>query len=729
MNFSVRFSTSWRTRPAIVRAIVFGMLLVSLPSCGIPPLRNPQGGPVLPPDFNGATTADNSSQLGIEEFYNDRMLTSLIEKALLDNRELKILNEEVQIAANEVLARSGAYLPFVTVETGAGLNRTSRFTVDGAGLLADQYLPGKYFPNPHGNFGGGALLTWQLDIYRQLRNARDAASLRYVAASEKRNYYVTTLIAEIAENFYKLMALDKRLENLNQIIELQTKSLDVARARREAARATQLSVLRFEAEVQRNKSEKLIINQSIIESENKINFLVNRYPQRVERISDGFYDLTIHPLSVGVPSQLLQNRPDIRQAERELAATGLDVEVARVNFYPQLVISGGVALQSFIIDHLFEPQAVIGDITSGLVGPLINKRAIRAQYLTANARQLQAIYNYQRVILEAFTQVINRVTMVENYTKSIEIRKQQLKTLEAAVRFADDLFQYARIEYIDVLFSQRDLRDARVVLIDTKLEQLSAIVKAYQALGGGITAISTPQDFRGQFPYLHTVRAGENFWTVSLLYYRSGRYCKALWAANQQVVSSMDRLKPGDKILIPRPDQLNPALFEEIAVVGQPVSATMSPPNGAVVSPVPAPPAQETTSPFGAKANDLPADKAGASAPASGTATPPAALPLSGNAALPNAAPGSGAVQPPTALPLSGNAPAVNLLPNSGHYPETTTVALSVENPAPTIPPAAVTVPPSHVVPLTVANPAPASVPPTVTTPPVMSPFPATSGN
>ena len=184
-----------------------------------------------------------------------------------------------------------------------------------------------------------------------------------------------------------------------------------------------------------------------------------------------------------------------------MAANGLDVQVARVNFFPQLVITGGVALQSFLINHLFEPQAVLGDIAGGLVGPFVNKRAIRAQYLTANARQLQAIYNYQRVILEAFTQVINRVTMVENYSRSIEIKKQQLATLEHAVTFADDLFQNARIEYIDVLFAQRDLRDARTVLIDTKTEQLSAIVNTYQALGGGVTTISTPADFHGQFPY------------------------------------------------------------------------------------------------------------------------------------------------------------------------------------------------------------------------------------
>ena len=623
MNLSVRFSNAKQMKHVIARAIACSIMLLVLPSCGIPPLRHPEPGPGLPAD-NGPPESENSAQLGIEEFYNDPNLTCLIHQALVGNRELKVLNEDVQIAGNEVLARSGAYLPFVSVAAGAGLDRYSRFTLPGAGIRDDPFLPGKFFPNPLGNFLGGINLTWQLDIYRQLRNARDAAAQRYVVASERRNYFVTRLVAEIAENYYRLMALDKRLENLNQIIEFQVQSLKIARARKEFARGDELAVLRFQAEVQRNQSEKLIVNQDIVVAENRINFLVNRYPQPVERVSAGFYDLKLHTLSVGVPSQLLQNRPDIRQAERELAAAGLDVKVARVNFFPQLVINAGVGLQAFSLRYLFEPQAVIGDIAGGLVGPLINKRAIRAQYLTANARQLQTIYNYQRVILNAFTEVINRVSMVENYSKSIEIKKQQLASLEASVDVASNLFQNARTEYIDVLFAQRDLRDARTALIDAKAEQLSAIVNTYQALGGGVVTISTPADFHGQFPYTHTVRSGENFWTISLLYYRSGRYCKALWAANKNAVPAFDRLTVGDKIIIPRPDQLDPALIEEDPAPAPPIPQVAPGDKPAIVPPIsppPSPPPAGVPGPFDQEGTEDPAVKA------TGGTNPPAASP------------------------------------------------------------------------------------------------------
>jgi NodT family efflux transporter outer membrane factor (OMF) lipoprotein len=423
----------------------------------------------------------------------------LIDQALspVGNRELKILDEEVQIAANEILARSGAYLPFMTAGTAAGLNRASQFTLEGAGLRDDPYLPGKYFSNPFGNFGGVFNLTWQLDIYRQLRNARDAAARRFEAAINRRNFFVTRLVADIAENYYGLIALDRRMENLDLTIALQERSLEVAKTQFNFARGTELPVQRFQAEVRKNQSEKLIVRQDIIEVENRINFLVNRFPQPVDRGTAGFYeffDFNIHDLSVGIPSQLLLNRPDIRQAERDLEAAGLDVKVARVNFYPQLVLTGSVGLQSLVMSHLFEPQAVLGDIAGGLVGPFVNFRAIRAQYKTANARQLQAVYNYQRTILEAFTQVINRLTMVENYRTSIEIKKRQLEALMSSVEIASRLFQNARADYVDVLFAQRDMMDARRDLIMIKQEQLSAVANAYQALGGGlIRSVGPPQ--------------------------------------------------------------------------------------------------------------------------------------------------------------------------------------------------------------------------------------------
>lgn len=600
MDFPANFSNARRLKPVIARAIACGVMLLILPSCVIPELRRAEPAPALPDNFAGVASAENSALLGIEEFYHDPTLTSLIEQALAGNRELKLLEQEVRLANYEVLSRTGAYLPFLTVGPTVGILRQSNRAIEGAALRDDEYLPGRFFMNPHGILQGGVNLTWQIDIYRQLRNARDAAALRYASAIERRNYFVTTLVAEVAEKYYALMALDMRLDNLNQIIALQESSLKIARARKEGARGNQLGVLRFEASVQFNQSEKLIVNQDIIIAENRINFLLYRYPQRVDRDSSKYYDLTISLLNVGVPSQLLQNRPDVRQAERFLAAAGLDVSVARVNFYPQLILNGGVGLEAYRFANLFNPQAVAGMLASGFIGPLVNFRAIQADYLSANARQIQAVYEYQRTLLSAFTEVVNRLTRVQNYSNSVLIKKQQLTTLTEAVSVAETLFQNARTEYLDVLTAQQELRDARLALIDVKEQQLIAIVNAYQALGGGDLLARSPRGrYFAQIPYTHTVRPGETFVTLSHLYYKSGRFHRALWAANKKNFPHPERLAAGDKVVIPWVEELDASLFDKGP------GPELPPGSAPLVTPpptlTPTPPPADTPSPFAAE--------------------------------------------------------------------------------------------------------------------------------
>ncbi len=311
MNQLVSLSKMKHKKRAISIAIACSFLLV-LPSC-IPFLRPPTPAPNLPESFNGSTSSENSSQLRIEEFFNDPALIGLIDQALAGNQELRILNENIQIASNEVLARRGTYLPFLTVGGGAGLNKLSNYTLEGAGIRDDPFRPGMLIPNPYGQFLLGPNLFWQIDIWRQLRNARDAAAQRVVSATEERNYFVTRLVAEIADNYYELMSLDKRLMNLNNIIELFEGSLDIARARMQAARGNLLAVQRFQAEVRKNQAERLIVIQDIIQIGNRINFLAGRFPQPVERRSgqtiDEFIDLNLHALSLGVPPSSFRTDP------------------------------------------------------------------------------------------------------------------------------------------------------------------------------------------------------------------------------------------------------------------------------------------------------------------------------------------------------------------------------------------------------------------------------------
>ena len=478
------FENKFRNR-ALKTAIISSFLL-TIPSCNIPELCRPDKGKPLPETFNGEINWENSACVELHEFFNDPSLTNLVDQALVDNQELKILAQDIRIANNEVYARRGAYFPFISFGARAGAEKSGDFTREGA-VESNLTANGKSFPQPLPDFLVATNVSWEIDIWKKLRNARSAAALRYLGTNDGRNYVVTRLIADIAEEYYDLLALDKRLETLDKTIDLQEKSLEFAKAKKEAGRGTELPVQRFQAEVRKNQSEKLIIAQEIVEAENRINFLAGRFPQPIERQSVDFINLNLHTLSAGVPAQLLQNRGDIRQAERELAAAGLEVQVARARFYPALNISAGVGYRAFDSGFLFStPASLVYNAFGDVVAPLINRNAIKAAYMTANAEQLQAVYKYQRTVLNAFTEVINYLSKVEKYGQSIEIKKQQLEALESSVDSATKLFQNARAEYVEVLLAQRDLQDAKVVIIETKKQQLTAIVDAYQALGGGM---------------------------------------------------------------------------------------------------------------------------------------------------------------------------------------------------------------------------------------------------
>lgn len=478
--------------PRHLAGIVFtAVVLLAVTGCHIPCLCCPDQGAMLPGDFYGATCSHNSAYVGVEEFFNDPVLTHLIVQGLAQNQELKIRNQEIQIASNEIMARRGAIFPFVVGRARGGVDRTSKYTPLGAAEEQLTYPGGGRFPDPLPNIKLSTELFWQVDIWRELRNARDAAMQRYIETIEVRNYLITKIVAEISENYYELAALDKRLLFLNQTIEIQKQSLEVAKAQKAAGRGTELGVQRFLAEVRKNESQRLIVKQNIIEVENRINFLVGRFPQPVERAPWDYIHLDSQILCVGVPAELLLNRRDIQAAEREVAASGLDVLVARARFFPRLDITAEVGFEAFSPKYLFDPEAFIGKAFGDLIAPLINKTAIRADYLNANARQLQAVYEYQRVVLIAFTEVVNRMAKVDNYRRSVDIKREQVKALEESVSVASDLFKNARGEYIDVLFSQRDLLEAQTVLIETKQQQLAAIVNAYQALGGGYLLTSS----------------------------------------------------------------------------------------------------------------------------------------------------------------------------------------------------------------------------------------------
>jgi multidrug efflux system outer membrane protein len=297
---------------------------------------------------------------------------------------------------------------------------------------------------------------------------------------------LTNLISEVAESYYELLALDNQLAVVKQNIDLQKNALEIIKVQKQAARVTELAVQKFQAEVLKSQSLEFEIAQNIKETENRINFLLARYPQEIPRDKGEFLSLVPSAVNSGIPSQLLAGRPDIKQAELDLTASKLDVKVARAEFYPSVDISAAFGVQAFKPSFLFTfPESMLYSLAADVAAPLINKSAIKAEFKNANARQLQAVYNYQRVILNAYLEVANQLSSINNLQKGYDLKQQQVAALTRSIDISNDLFKSSRADYLEVLMTQRDALEAKLELIETKQKQLNAVTHVYRDLGGG----------------------------------------------------------------------------------------------------------------------------------------------------------------------------------------------------------------------------------------------------
>lgn len=458
-------------------------------SCSLPPSlvrrtenkKTPAGYKDQPQD-----STSNTAQVKWNEFFTDPNLIALIDTALRNNQELNIVLQDINIAQFEVRNRRGQYLPFVNLQGSAGFEKVGTYTRAGAVEGTDQIAPGRSFPDPLPDYMVAAVASWELDIWKKLRNAKKSAVFSYLATIEGKNFMVTNLIAEIATSYYELMALDNQLEILKKNIEIYQNSLEIVKLEKQSAKVTELAVRRFEAEVLKNQSRQYYIQQRIIETENRINFLVGRFPQPVERNSKAFSDLIPASIHAGVPSQLLANRPDIRQAEQQLAASKLDVKSARAYFYPSLNIAAGIGYQAFNPSFLVNtPESMIYSLGGQLVAPLVNRNAIKAYYFSATSKQIQNVYNYERTILNGYIEVANQLSNINNLQKSYDLKAKQVAALTESIDISTRLFKSARADYMEVLLTQRDALESRFELVETKMQQMNAMVNVYQELGGG----------------------------------------------------------------------------------------------------------------------------------------------------------------------------------------------------------------------------------------------------
>ena len=438
----------------------------------------------IPLSFEETKDSTNSADIKWKDFFADSNLIKLIDTALKNNFDALMTLQKIEMARNDLRLAKGAMLPTVNSNFAYLQRKFGYHTMDDAGNRTTEITPGQIIPTNLPDYFVGIQTNWEIDIWGKLRNKKKAAFSRYLSSVEGTHLVLTNLVSEIAIAYFDLVALDNELDIIRETIKLQQDALEIIKIQKDAGVANELAVKQFEAEVLNSQGLEFETLQHIAENENKLNFLLGRFPQPIVREKANF---TI-PIQIkaGIPSQLLKNRPDIKQAEFELLATKFDVRAAKAAFYPSFNITGSLGFQAFNTAFLFtSPQSLAYSLLGSLTTPLLNRSAIKNQFKNAKANQIEAMYSYQKTILNGYVEVSNEISNIKNLEQIHDFKTKEVNALSQSIDISNDLFKSGRATYFEVLMIQNRSLQSKRELVNTKKRQYIATVNIYKALGGG----------------------------------------------------------------------------------------------------------------------------------------------------------------------------------------------------------------------------------------------------
>ncbi|RZM26470.1 MAG: TolC family protein, partial [Pedobacter sp.] len=235
------------TKSNLYKGLAVVGICVGIASCKIPQITQRAENRIVPAAYSNCTDTTNLASVNWRMFFTDKNLANLIDTALKNNQELNMTLQEIEIARNEVRLRKGQLLPTVGARLGVGVEKVGRYTSQGAGDASTDITDGRETPDPLMDYTAAVYANWEVDIWKKLRNAKKAAVTRYLSTVEGKNFVLTSLITEVANSYYELLALDNQLEIVNQTIALQKNALEILKIQKQAARATELAVQKFQA--------------------------------------------------------------------------------------------------------------------------------------------------------------------------------------------------------------------------------------------------------------------------------------------------------------------------------------------------------------------------------------------------------------------------------------------------------------------------------------------------
>jgi multidrug efflux system outer membrane protein len=433
----------------------------------------------IPSAHRGATTAGAESLADLQwfELFRDEQLTRLVSTALKQNFELRIAAERVlQARAAYGIQRSNQ---FPTVDVSADLN-AARASKSGA----NSFIPAN--ANTSVSYiDAGFSLGWELDVWGRLRRLSESARAQYLATDEARRGVVTTLVADVSQTYLSLRALDLELEIAKRTRDVATDNLRLIETRRTAGVASAVDVHQAEQLLFTATGQIADFERQIAQAENALSLLLGQVPGDVPRGQPLEAFQTPPSVPSGLPSALLERRPDIRQAEQELISANAQIGAAKAEYFPRISLTGFLGGQSRALTDLLSSPARVATASLGATAPIFNAGRTRSNVQLAEAVQREAVVNYQRAIYTAFRDVADSLA---GYTKTNQQRTEQerlVAALRASSQLSTERYQAGLDSYLPVLDAQRNLFQGELELAQLRERELASIVQLYRALGGG----------------------------------------------------------------------------------------------------------------------------------------------------------------------------------------------------------------------------------------------------
>lgn len=422
----------------------------------------------------GASAKSDSASIADKpwrELFTESNLQILIQEGLNNNPDLQIAMQKVMEAEAYFSQSKAALLPAVSAKgTGTYIRNPESIYPDG--------------PRDVKNFQLGAEASWEIDLWGKLRSSKRSAYANLLASVAGRKAVETRLIANIASSYYNLAGLDAKLEITNQTVQNNIDLVETIKVLKESGRVTGAAVVQSEAA--RYAAEVTIpdLEQQIRETENALCLLLGRVPGTIKRGKIDEQNLS-SVLQTGVPAQLLDNRPDVMQAEFAVMSAYETSNNARAYFYPALTLTASTGFVATDLNNLLDPKSFAANLIGGLTQPLFNKKINATRLKVAQAQQEEALIYFRNTLLKAGQEVHNALGSYETSVQKIAIRQMQLDALIKSVDYTKELLTYGSATYTEVLNAQTSLLSAQLNSVNDRLQQLNAVVTLYRALGGG----------------------------------------------------------------------------------------------------------------------------------------------------------------------------------------------------------------------------------------------------